>query len=286
MVLDVKRAFLHGVATRLIYVELPDEESENGKYIGRLNKTLYGTRDAPVAWLRAVKADMEALGFLECKVTTGVYVHPTRDIRVVTHVDDFLVAGELADLEWLRDEMTKKYELKVQIAGWDHGDGKELSFLGRTIKLSSEGVIMEGDDRHVKRLLEEWNMQSCSAVSTPYVKPSHVPETSANEDSTAKDLPAKDATLYRRAAARVNYIALDRPDLSFASRVAASKMSSPKEGDDMLIKRIVRYLQGKPQVAIHYGFQDSGQAVIVLTDSDWAGCVETRRSTSGGVVKH
>ena len=54
----------------------------------------------------------------------------------------------------------------------------------------------------------------------------------------------------------------------------------------MLIKRIVRYLQGKPQVAIHYRFQDPGQGVIVLTDSDWAGCVETRRSTSGGVVKH
>ena len=32
MVLDVKRAFLHGVATRTIYVELPEEESEGGKY--------------------------------------------------------------------------------------------------------------------------------------------------------------------------------------------------------------------------------------------------------------
>ena len=61
MVLDVKRAFLHGIATRLIYVELPPEESENGKYVGRLNKTLYGTRDAPVAWLRAVRLDLEAM---------------------------------------------------------------------------------------------------------------------------------------------------------------------------------------------------------------------------------
>ena len=84
MVLDVKRASFHGIATRTIYVELPDEESENGKYVGRLNKTLYGTRDAPLAWLRAVRADMEALGFLERKITTGVFVHPVRDIWVVT----------------------------------------------------------------------------------------------------------------------------------------------------------------------------------------------------------
>ena len=204
MVLDVKRAFLHGIATRLIHVELPPEESEHGKYVGRLNKTLYGTRDAPVAWLRAVRQDMEAMGFLECKVTTGVFVHPVRDIRVVTHVDDFLVAGELEDLHWLRDEMPQKYELKVQIAGWDHGDNKELSFLGRTIRLGPDGVTMEGDDKHVQRLQEEWDMQTCSVVSTPYVKP-----TQASGASACKELPPKEATLFRRAAARVNYIALD-----------------------------------------------------------------------------
>ena len=50
MVLDIKQAFLHGIAKRLVYVELPEEESEGGKYVGRLAKTLYGTRDAPVAW--------------------------------------------------------------------------------------------------------------------------------------------------------------------------------------------------------------------------------------------
>ena len=46
MVLDIKRAFLHGLVTRTIYVELLEEESEGGKYVGRLVKTLYGTRDA------------------------------------------------------------------------------------------------------------------------------------------------------------------------------------------------------------------------------------------------
>ena len=140
---------------------------------------------------------------------------------------------------------------------------------------------MEGDDKHVQRLQEEWDMQTCSVVSTPYVKP-----TQASGASACKELPPKEATLFRRAAARVNYIALDRPDLSFASRVAASKMSTPKEGDDLLIKWIIRYLQGKPRVAIHYGFQEPGQDIVVLTDSDWAGCLDTRRSTSGGVVRH
>ena len=61
----------------------------------------------------------------------------------------------------------------------------------------------------------------------------------------------------------LTYVALDRPDLSFASRVASSKMSDPQEGDEQIIKRIIRYLKGKPRVAIRYQFsgrirRDSG----------------------------
>ena len=63
MVLDIKRAFLHGYCTRSIYVELPESESEGGKYVGKLIRALYGTRDAPLAWQTVVKKDMKELGF-------------------------------------------------------------------------------------------------------------------------------------------------------------------------------------------------------------------------------
>jgi len=281
MVLDIKRAFLHGQVTRTIHVELPEEESEGGRYVGRLVKTLYGTRDAPVAWQRVVKSDMARLGFDECRMTTGVYIHRDRDLRVVTHVDDFLVAGEAQHLKWLRDELGKTYELKVQIAGWQPGDAREVSFLGRTIRLSNTGIEIEGDDKHVKGLIEEWQMQECKPVSTPYDKSSN-----ADDGSNAERPPMspKDTTLFRRAAARLNYVALDRPDLSFSSRVAAGKMSKPLEGDDVLIKRVIRYLQGKPRVSLFYGFQEPDPDIVVMTDSDWGGDRITRRSTSGGVV--
>ena len=42
-------------------------------------------------------------------------------------------------------------------------------------------------------------------------------------------MPPKEATLFRRSAAQIKYVALDRPDLSFSSRVAAGKMSNPLE---------------------------------------------------------
>ena len=221
------------------------------------------------------------MGFTECKVTNGVFTHPERDLRAVVHVDDFLITGEGHQLSWFRDHMAKKYELKVQVAGWDHGDARELQFLGRTIRLTQTGIELEGDDKHVELMEKEWDMVNCNAVATPYVKPV-ASVTGAQEE--AKDMSSTDATLYRRAAARINYIALDRPDLSFASRVASSSMSSPKEGEDQMIKRIIRYLKGKPRVAIKYEFQSESEGITVFTDSDWAGDKTTRKSTSGGVV--
>ena len=63
----------------------------------------YGTRDAPLAWQKVVKEDMKAFGFVECKVTTGVFTHGVRDLRLVAHVDDFLASGEKHDLTWFKE---------------------------------------------------------------------------------------------------------------------------------------------------------------------------------------
>ena len=63
-------------------------------------------------------------------------------------------------------------------------------------------------------------MQECRPVITPYDKSSN-----GEDDSTAERPPMspKDTTLFRRASARLNYVALDRPDLSFSSRALQAK---------------------------------------------------------------
>jgi hypothetical protein len=51
----------------------------------------------------------------------------------------------------------------------------------------------------------------------------------------------------------------------------------------MAMKHILRYLQGTPD----YGLllhRSSCSDLIVYTDADWAGCPDTRQSTSGYVV--
>ena len=47
--IDVRRAFFHADARREVYVQLPEEDYEEGM-CGLLHKALYGTRDAPQNW--------------------------------------------------------------------------------------------------------------------------------------------------------------------------------------------------------------------------------------------
>ena len=79
-------------------------------------------------------------------------------------------------------------------------------------------------------------------------------------------------------------MALDRLDLSFAGKDFLRGIANPTEADEIRLKRIIRYVKGRPIARILYRWQDGLTNITTYTDSDWAGCVSTRKSTSGGVV--
>ena len=95
-------------------------------------------------------------------------------------------------------------------------------------------------------------------------------------------LDARLCTLYRAAAARANYLALDRPELSFPAKELCRRMSAPRHRDLVSLRRLCRYLLGAPREVYHFAWQDAGQPLRVYSDTDFAGCALTRRSTSGG----
>ena len=80
-------------------------------YMGKLNKAMYGTRDAPQVWQEEVRATMTALGFTECITQPGVYCHEEKTTQVVSHVDDFLCIGPKEALTWFGQALKTKYEI-------------------------------------------------------------------------------------------------------------------------------------------------------------------------------
>ena len=104
MLVDVKTAFLYGDARRSLYVELPLEDplSASGPYVGKLERAMYGTRDAPMIWQDHLREPLPDMKFKESATHPGVFQHETQDDLLRVHVDDLLCTGVRDDLLWLK----------------------------------------------------------------------------------------------------------------------------------------------------------------------------------------
>ena len=92
--------------------------------------------------------------------------------------------------------------------------------------------------------------------------------------------------LYRSNTMRAAYLSQDRVDIAETVKCLSRAMAAPREEHLAQLKRLVRYLKGRPRCVIRYERQDARSARLrVHTDSDWAGEAVTRRSTSGMVIR-
>ena len=154
MLADVKTALLYGDAMRSRYVELPSEDplSASGRYVGKLERAMYGTRDAPMIWQDHLRKTLLDMKFKESVTHPGVFQHETRDILPCVHVDDLLCTGVRDDLLWLKLELLKEYELETKLMGDDDDMEKTAVYLGRTLEWSEDGLGVRPDRRHVRSL--------------------------------------------------------------------------------------------------------------------------------------
>ena len=92
-------------------------------------------------------------------------------------------------------------------------------------------------------------------------------------------------TQFRALAARANYLALDRPDISFAAKELCRQFAQPNANSLKHLKRMVRYLVHNPRLVYVFQYAPEVSEVEVFVDTDFAGCRRTRRSTSGGLIR-
>ena len=103
------------------------------------------------------------------------------------------------------------------------------------------------------------------------------------EEEDRERLNNQDASQYRALMARANYLALDRFDIQYAVKEMCGRMSNPSQGDLHRLRRLGRYFVGRLRSVWRCKIQAARGELVGYTDSDWAGCRKTGRSTSGGV---
>ena len=100
----------------------------------------------------------------------------------------------------------------------------------------------------------------------------------------SKPLSSDQFHLYQSVAARLNYLALDRPEIGFQVKEQMRKMSNPTDSDMCALKRCVRFLLSMPRTAFLYPWSPLSDQVCVYGDANWAGCMRTRKSTLGALL--
>nr|GEY89894.1 hypothetical protein [Tanacetum cinerariifolium] len=78
------------------------------------------------------------------------------------------------------------------------------------------------------------------------------------------------------------YLTSSRPDIIFAVCACARFQVTPKASHLHAVKRIFRYLKGKPHLGLWYP-KDSPFDLVAYSESDYAGASLDRKSTTGGV---
>jgi hypothetical protein len=111
-------------------------------------------------------------------------------------------------------------------------------------------------------------------------KPATTPVDTKAKVSASDGVPLQDQTFYRSIAGALQYLTITRPELAYAVQQACLHMHAPHDVHWNIIKRILRYVRGTPSHGILLR-ASSSTTLTAYTDADWAGCPDTRRSTSG-----
>ncbi|KAL6324301.1 hypothetical protein AAG906_007424 [Vitis piasezkii] len=129
-------------------------------------------------------------------------------------------------------------------------------FLGLEVKQVEDGVFVSQRKYVFVDLLKKFNMLNCKVVATPM-----------NSNEKLRDGDGTERADARR----------------FRSRFCVgviSVMHCPSKQHLGAAKRLLRYIAGTYDFGIWYGHVQEFK-LVGYTDSDWAGCLEDRKSTSG-----
>jgi len=139
---------------------------------------------------------------------------------------------------------------------------------------SGDGLLLSRR-QYMLDILDRAGMAECKPCSTPV---------DTNPKIAAADgTPVSDPSDFRSLAGALQYLTFTRPDIAYVVQQVCLHMHDPREPHLAALKRILRYVRG----TLHLGLllrPSTSADLVVYTDADWAGCPDTRKSTSGYAV--
>lgn len=269
--LDVKNAFLHGDLKETVFMHQPPGfvNPHAPTHVCRLRKSLYGLKQAPRAWYQRFANYLLRIGFVCSKSDNSLFIlrHGANTAYLLLYVDDIVLT---ASSEQLKCDIIAL--LKSEFSMTDLG--KLSYFLGISVTRTKESMFL-CQSKYAEEIIHRAKMDSCKPVATPVDTKSKL---GAHDGE-----PMTDPSLYRSLAGALQYLTFTRPGIAYVVQQVCLFMHAPREPHFNALKRIIRYIKGTSDHGLHL-YRSAPTRLISYTDADWAGCPDTRRSTSGYCV--
>nr|GFA63050.1 retrovirus-related Pol polyprotein from transposon TNT 1-94 [Tanacetum cinerariifolium] len=262
-----------------VYVNQPDGfvDPYHSDKVYRLKKALYGLKQAPRAWydeLSNFLMDVKTM-FLYGPLKEEVYVNQPDGFVDPYHSDKVyrlkkaLYGLKQAPRAWydeLSNFLVSKSKFKMSMMG-------ELKFfLGIQIYQSPRGIFIN-QAKYAQEILIKHGMTSCDSVGTPMA--------TKHLDADLSGTPI-DQTKYLSIIGALMYLTASRPDIMHATCYCAYYQAKPTKKHLTAVKRIFRYHKDTIHMGLWY-LKYTGFELTAFSDSDHAGCLDSRKSTSGGI---
>nr|GEW84069.1 hypothetical protein [Tanacetum cinerariifolium] len=267
--MDVKTAFLYGPLKEEVCVNQPDGfvDPYNPDKVYRLKKTLYGLKQVPRAWYDELSTFVVSKGFSKGSIDPTLFITKHRgDILLVQiYVDDIIFGST-------NPKFSKQFE-KLMHSKFEMSMIGELKFfLGIQIHQSPRGIFIN-QAKYAQEILIKHGMTSCDSVGTPMA--------TKHLEADLSGTPV-DQTKYRSMVGALMYLTVSRTDIMHATYYCARYQAKPTEKHLIAVKRIFWHLKDTIHMGLWYP-KDTGFELTAFLDSDHAGCLDSRKSTSGGI---
>jgi hypothetical protein len=264
--MDVKTAFLNGFIEEEVYIEQPQgfEVSDRETHVCLLRKALYGLKQAPRAWYSRIDTYFLQMGFEKSDVDPNLYfiIRGEDTLILIFYVDDLFITG--AEDLIVECKLGLASEFEMSDIGLMH------YFLGMEV-WQEEGHIFLGQGKYAANILSGFQMEDYRPMSTPMI---------INwKKLSVSDIQLMDATVYRQLIGSLMYLVNTRPDICFSVNTLSQYMVEPRSVHMVGAKHVLRYVAGTVDYGLDY-VKGDGVSLVGYTDSDWAGCVADRKSTS------
>ncbi|KAK8944130.1 hypothetical protein KSP39_PZI007676 [Platanthera zijinensis] len=277
--MDVKTAFLNGDIDETIYMVQPENfvSGDPKRTVCKLKKSIYGLKQASRQWYYKFHQIIVSFGF-EANVVDDCVYHKfsgSKYIFLVLYVDDVLLASnEIGILNQTKKFLAKNFEMKdLGIASY---------VLGIKIHRDrSQGILGLSQENYINKVLERYGMKNCKPSDTPNSKGDKfsLDQCPKNEVEQKEMLKIP----YASAVGSLMYAQVcTRPDLAFIVGMLGRYLSNPGIKHWIAAKRVMRYLQKTKEYMLTYKRSEQTE-IIGYSDSDFAGCQDSRKSTSGYV---